>query len=723
MSLSELARRTVQAAKVASLIDPASLRDRLLYEAARRGGWLRRRYPVSSFEKWLPSDADQIHCAVIEGRNFTFGAERESWQQDYRRLFGDGGSAVVDADRIVNGKLQYFGARWHDWGGMPDWLLNPFTGERVSRGRHWSSLGFYSPAYGDLKFMLEASRGAWTFPLLRAYWRTGDEKYPDAWWRLIESWMAENPPQAGPMWLCAQESSIRVMAWAFGLFAMAHSPHTTVGRTANLVALFSAHADRISGTLAYGRSQKNNHAINEAVGLLTVGTLFPTLPKAREWRDIGRRELAGALRRQVYADGTYIQHSHNYHRVMMQSVAWAIAISRSANDPLPEEIGSALERAAAYLFRVTDPRTGELPNLGPNDGAHLFPLSDSGYSDYRPAIQAASRISGGEALFESGAWDEESFWLLGPGSVSQSSASASTAVRGSDSFPDGGSYLLRSRDSWALCRAAAYRDRPAHCDQLHVDLWWRGHNIACDAGTYLYNAPPPWDNALAITRVHNTVEVDGTDQMTRAGRFLWLDWAKGIVEGRRGNSADKLEYWEATHDGYRRLRDPVQARRGVLRIGKDHWLVIDGLAGSSVHSYRLQWLLPDFPNAIDLERSHLAVTTPAGVYSMLWGALSGSIESTLLRADANSPRGWRAPYYGFKEAALSVAVVQAAKQTVFWTVFGPAPLEVKILGKTIRFSTGDGVAEVKLGARGGFKLESARWESSQPEQPDRELAG
>ena len=33
-------------------------------------------------------------------------------------------------------------------------------------------------------------------------------------------------------------------------------------------------------------------------------------------------------------------------------------------------------------------------------------------------------------------------------------------------------------------------------DQLHLDLWWRGLNIAQDAGTYLYNADPPWDNPL-----------------------------------------------------------------------------------------------------------------------------------------------------------------------------------------------------------------------------------
>ena len=81
-------------------------------------------------------------------------------------------------------------------------------------------------------------------------------------------------------------------------------------------------------------------------------------------------------------------------------------------------------------------------------------------------------------------------------------------------------------NSWALIRAGRYTRRPFQADQLHVDLWWQGINLARDAGTYLYNGSPPWNNGFAGTAVHNTVTVDNHDQMRRAGRFLWLDWAQ-----------------------------------------------------------------------------------------------------------------------------------------------------------------------------------------------------
>jgi len=65
-----------------------------------------------------------------------------------------------------------------------------------------------------------------------------------------------------------------------------------------------------------------------------------------------------------------------------------------------------------------------------------------------------------------------------------------------------------------------------------------GLNVAHDPGTYLYNAAPPWDNALAGSDVHNTVTVDGGDQMLRAGRFLYLDWAQAqVVQGEAAQPA------------------------------------------------------------------------------------------------------------------------------------------------------------------------------------------
>ena len=70
--------------------------------------------------------------------------------------------------------------------------------------------------------------------------------------------------------------------------------------------------------------------------------------------------------------------------------------------------------------------------------------------------------------------------------------------------------------------------------------------MARDPGTYHYNAALPWENALSGTDVHNTITLNGQDQMTRAGRFLWLDWAQARL-------APAESALTADHNGYRQF--------------------------------------------------------------------------------------------------------------------------------------------------------------------------
>ncbi len=106
---------------------------------------------------------------------------------------------------------------------------------------------------------------------------------------------------------------------------------------------------------------------------------------------------------------------------------------------------------------------------------------------------------------------------------------------------------------------------------LHVDLWWRGHNVALDAGTYSYNAPEPWDNVLAQTAYHNTVTVDDLDQMERVAKFLWLPWLRSGYAPAQRSPGGGLAYWEGEHDGYQRCQPPV-----VIGVGFCVWVTTTG---------------------------------------------------------------------------------------------------------------------------------------------------
>jgi hypothetical protein len=230
--------------------------------------------------------------------------------------------------------------------------------------------------------------------------------------------------------------------------------------------------------------------------------------------------------------------------------------------------------------------------------------------------------------------------------------------------------------SWATLRVARFHSRPAHADQLHLDLWWRGLNLAQDPGTYDYNAPPPWDNSLTSALVHNTVLVDGNEFMRRAGRFLYLDWAQARVIATQTAPDGSFETLTAQHNGYRKMG--VLHSRKVIACDDGHWEVIDHLEGPSgpIHTIRLHWLLPDWKYEIQdvTERNNLPgydirINSPYGWISLKVGTSSYSKDiypiqtnifqlvraGTLLYGSGTiSPiTGWTSPTYGDKIPALA----------------------------------------------------------------------
>ena len=144
---------------------------------------------------------------------------------------------------------------------------------------------------------------------------------------------------------------------------------------------------------------------------------------------------------------------------------------------------------------------------------------------------------------------------------------------------------------WGTLRGVKYSSRPAHADQLHVDLWWNGENIARDAGTFSYNAPLPWQNALDCTRVHNTITVDHLDQMKRVSRFLWLDQAQANWMNRSNSNC-----LQASHNGYRALG--ITHIRSLEFIPNSGFIITDELLTGDhplqEHTSILHWLLPDW---------------------------------------------------------------------------------------------------------------------------------
>ena len=656
---------------------PVWLGRRLAYAARTRAGGMARRLPAQPWEA-LPlsaavsqpilANADTYHQYRRQHAPpfFFRPGDLPLYQPHFARWDMADRSPLPQVAALREGIWHYFAGLEVKAGLPPDWHANPLTGQRAPKKQHWSRFGDYE--YGDIKMIWEASRFGVAYLLVRAYWRTGDNEYAELFWQLVENWRLHNPPELGPNWKCGQETSFRVMAWCFALYGFMEAPASTPGRVAGLAQMLATFGYRIAGNLGYALAQQNNHGISEGLGLWTLATLFPEFKEAKRWDQKGRSVLEAQARALIYDDGSFSQHSFNYQRLMLHDYVWVVRLGEILGQPFSTELRQRLDTSAELLFQVQDEYTGQAPDYGQNDGALILPLDNCAFGDYRPITQSVKYACTGRRLYESGPWDEDLLWLFGPQALESPHAPVSRHDLNAD---DGGYYTLRSTTGFVFTRCPQFRHRPGHADLLHVDLWWQGQNIVVDPGTFSYNAPAPWDNALARTAYHSTVSVDGTDQMERIGRFLWLPWARGRVRTRWQQPGGVWAYWEGEHDGYARLPSPVWHRRGILR-GPGVWIVLDALTSAGNHDYRLHWLFSDLPYVWDEQGRCMELTTPAGPYRAHFTASKPINALSLVRADRASPRGWIAPGYQDRAPALSLALTVRAPQTLFVTAFGPA---------------------------------------------------
>lgn len=439
---------------------------------------------------------------------------------------GDFFSPQPSADKMVGADtedrpLKYFGWLQVPCGDdPPDWLWDPISrGTSGSFRRPWWEIPDFDPGVSDIKVVWEASRFDWVLRFaLEARGGAGNRLGRLNTW--LADWCEENPPYCGPNWKCGQETSIRVMRLALAALWL----DQVEGASPGLRDLVRLHLQRIAPTLRYAIAQDNNHGTSEAAALYIGGSWLRCCGEGRRaegWERQGRRWLEERIGRLVAEDGSFSQHSTNYHRLFLDTMSIVEVWRRAVGGQDFSEAARARCRAATrWLHAFAEAESGEVPNLGSNDGAWLLPAEGAGYRDYRPSIQLAAALFCGSRAYADGACN---VWLQ---HLSVPVPEKVLDIPQSGLFDRGGYARLNLGRATAFVRYPRFRFRPCHADALHVDLWVGGENLLRDGGSYSYAAEPPWQEYFPGTASHNTVQFDGRDQMPRLGRFLFGAWLK-----------------------------------------------------------------------------------------------------------------------------------------------------------------------------------------------------
>ena len=508
--------------------------------------------------------------------------------------FKNSKSAINDclekADKIINGNLFYYGKFEYFVGERPNWFLDYKNLIDFPRSNiHWSDCRDTSKK-GDIKECWEISRWNWAPTLVRAFRLTGNADYLKYLNKLVEYWCQNNPCNGGINWLCGQEISIRLinamLCWKL-LDSNENRPYPNL--LAKRIEFTASHLKRIKQTIYYAKAQNNNHWIAEAAALYIGGNwLMQTsnsfYKDAKNWANIGRKELESSLDKLVLKDGSFPQQSVTYHRFVLDILSQVEVWSKSLNlIPLNNSYQRKFTLLVEWLYFFVDRISGDAPNLGANDGSFCFQLHDLSPRDFRPTLQLCSCLNDSfeNLLYDPDRCNEPMIWLNLRGKFFKKNINLKSKI-----FTEGGYINFQSKnDSWGLLRLPKYSYRPSQNDPLHFDLWHKGVNILRDGGSYSYNSSLKLMNYFGGIESHNTIQFKGNDQMVRFGRFLMGSKINfpNIVESETNN---KIIFYKT----YYHFEGNYHYRMIIYKSLINSWEIVDTFR-SSKKEILLRWRL------------------------------------------------------------------------------------------------------------------------------------
>jgi len=303
--------------------------------------------------------------------------------------------------------------------------------------------------------------------------------------------------------------------------------------------------------------------------LYLSGKLFPFFPNVRKWSSKGKIWFEKEIEYQIYPDGTFLQFSMNYHRVLIQLLTWGIQLAKLNKEIFRKIVYDRSEKALNFLKTCIDPYSGHLPNYGHNDGSLFFKLSNDNYRNYRSQIDDLSAVLNGYNEYNS----KSSLWY-GVKPVNKTPKNISSL----NEYKDGGYYIIQEENTKTFIRCGAYTDRPYQSDNLHLDLWVDGKNILRDNGSFMYNSRKELINYFNGCEGHNTISIEGKNQMQKGDRFIWYFWVKEAEASLNELKNDFVFTGEIK--GFKQINSNISHHRKVSKSkGLDEWLIEDTIKG------------------------------------------------------------------------------------------------------------------------------------------------
>ena len=549
--------------KIANLISNMGFRYlffRVFYTIKTKIGWQKKVFPTqpkvsefTSLENWR----NNLPPFLFYGKDISNLPKEE--KEILAKTFQE----------IQNGIFTFFSKTKISLGKEYDWITNPLTGFQYDIHKHWSEIQDLSKDAGDIKYVWEKARFSFLYDVIRYDYHFEDDQSAYVF-NQIEDFITKNPINQGPNYKCSQEISLRVLNWTFALYYYKDSLNLNEALFQKIMDSIYWQIHHVYHNIHFSRtSVRNNHAITETLLLYLSKKLFPFFSNVAKWSEKGKKWFEQEIAYQIYEDGTFLQFSMNYHRVVVQLLTWGIQLAKLNGDTFDKVVYERAQKSLDFLDACIDPVTGELPNYGANDGALFFKLTNDDYRVYRSQLDDLRAVLNGYIYFGS----KSSLWYgIQPKQKKQA------ALPEISEFTKGGYYIIQEGNTKTFIRCGAYKDRPYQSDNLHIDIWIDGKNVLRDNGSYQYNTSKELINYFNGSEGHNTISIDGKDQMQKGDRFIWNYWVK-YAKANLTESQNKFIF-KGEIKGFKHLDSNILHQRIVTKSkGLNEWIIKDVISG------------------------------------------------------------------------------------------------------------------------------------------------
>jgi hypothetical protein len=513
---------------------------------------------------------------------------------------------LARADAVAAHRFDLLGSGPRNLGSRIPWHQD-FKSGRTWPLRHISEIVISYPDDSDIKVPWELSR-CQHLPLLAAAHRlTGEERWLSELEAQLIDWIDANPVEFGPNWACTMDVAIRAANWVAALAlcgdAIARAPWLD-----RVLASLLLHGRFIRSHLEWAEV-RGNHYLSDVVGLLVVAALFSGSREGRRWARWATKELRSEMEHQVRPDGCDHEASIPYHRLVCELF---VCGTQAADALEPGSLTAAYrERLARMLQFVADTTRpdGLAPQIGDADSGRFLPLGEYGRGDQRDHRH----------LF-------------------RQARLAPPAPRGSVAYRDGGYYVMRSGELFAVIRCGDTGlyglGAHAHNDQLSFELALGGDALVVDPGSYLYTADPAARDRFRSTRYHSTLQLRDTEQnpIDPATPFALADRAR--AEALAWESADGAAAFEGRHQGFT-AADPEAVHRRRVELDGARLGVADAIRLSEPAA--LTWTFPLAPSAVRVANARVEARFAGAELTIDADGAELSLED-----------GWISPAYGVR---------------------------------------------------------------------------